>query len=140
MENRFCLQMVSCGDGCCGNGGTDNVYSTEETVCGKWIDGKPIYRKVISGTLAVENGNKHTFANVSDLKIDKVINLYGNLIDKNNLFQVALSASINRPEGMYAAVNMYYGMEAGNIYYSFLNNKGDYSGCAANVIIEYTKK
>ncbi len=39
MENRFCLQMVSCGDGCCGGGstGAENVYSTEETVCGKWI-------------------------------------------------------------------------------------------------------
>ncbi|MFT4008058.1 MAG: hypothetical protein QM683_21475 [Lacrimispora sp.] len=47
MENRYCLQMVSC-DGCgTGNGGApvENVYSTEETVCGTWIDGKPIYRK-----------------------------------------------------------------------------------------------
>ena len=26
----------------------DNVYSTEETIVGKWIDGKPIYRKVVS--------------------------------------------------------------------------------------------
>lgn len=24
-----------------------NVYSTEETICGTWIDGKPVYRKVI---------------------------------------------------------------------------------------------
>ena len=29
-----------------------NVYSTEETICGTWIDGKPIYRKVITYTLA----------------------------------------------------------------------------------------
>ena len=142
MENRYCLQMVSCGDGCCGGGSsaTENVYSTEETVCGKWIDGKTIYRKVISGTLAIESGTKCTFANVSNLKIDKVINLYGNMVDKNNFFEAALPVSINRPEGMYAAVNMYYGIDTGDIYYSYLNNKGDYSGGKANVVIEYTKK
>lgn len=32
-----------------GVGGYD-VYSTSETVIGKWIDGRPIYRKVITGT------------------------------------------------------------------------------------------
>lgn len=26
-------------------GSVDNVYSTEETVVGKWVDGKPIYRR-----------------------------------------------------------------------------------------------
>ena len=29
-----------------------NVYSTEEKIVGTWIDGKPIYRKVISSTLS----------------------------------------------------------------------------------------
>ena len=28
-----------------GSNATNNVYSTEETVVGRWIDGKPIYRK-----------------------------------------------------------------------------------------------
>ena len=27
---------------------TEEIYSTEETVIGKWIDGKPLYRKVIT--------------------------------------------------------------------------------------------
>lgn len=30
----------------------NNIYSTSETVVGKWIDGKPIYRKVINSTKA----------------------------------------------------------------------------------------
>ncbi len=133
-DKKYCIQLAEC------DGNSKDVYSFDEVEIGTWVDGKSIYRKVIPGRLAVEDGKKYTFANVSDLKIDKVIDLYGNMVDKNNLFQVALSVSINRPEGMYAAVNMYYGMETGDIYYSFLNNKGDYSGCAANVIIEYTKK
>ncbi|HCD46245.1 MAG TPA: hypothetical protein DEQ64_21495 [Lachnoclostridium sp.] len=140
MENRYCLQMVSCGDGCCGtgNGGTpaENVYSTEETVCGKWIDGKPIYRKVITGTLANESGNGFVFANVSDLKIDRVINLYGNMIQNNGEVQVMLQTSF----GSFGAVSMYYGIKTGNISYYFLNNNGQYSGCTAYVVIEYIKK
>lgn len=133
-DKNYCIQLAECG------GNSKEVYSFDEVEIGTWVDGKSIYRKVISGKLAIESGTKYTFANVSNLKIDKVINLYGNMIDKNNFFQLALSASINRPEGMYAAVNMYYGMETGDIYYSYLNNKGDYSGATAYVVIEYTKK
>ena len=33
------------------SGATSDVYSTEETVVGTWIDGKPIYRKTILATL-----------------------------------------------------------------------------------------
>lgn len=28
-----------------------DVYSEEETICGKWIDGKPIYRRVLQKTV-----------------------------------------------------------------------------------------
>lgn len=140
MENRYCLQMVSCGDGCCGNGGSENVYSTEETVCGKWIDGKPIYRKVIPGKLAEESGTSFVFANVSELKIDRVINLYGNMIGMNNKIQITLQTSYNATTALNAAVNMYYDIETENIRYHFVNVQGNYSGCSANVIIEYTKK
>lgn len=140
MENRYCLQMVSCGDGCCGNGGSENVYSTEETVCGKWIDGKPIYRKVIPGTLASESGDALLFANVSELKVDRLINLYGNMIDKNNVGQIVFPISYNRVNTLTAAINMFYGVETGSIFYDFLNNSGKYSGCTAYVVLEYTKK
>ena len=48
-----------------------DIYSTEEQEIGTWIDGKPIYRKTITGTLAsVSNSLKL-------LPIDKVINAYG---------------------------------------------------------------
>lgn len=142
-ETKCCTVINNQYYGCCAHKGDEyskDLYSFDETVIGTWVDSKPIYRKVITGKLAIENSNKCTFANVSDLEIDKVINLYGNMVDKNNLFQVTLSASINRPEGMYAAINMYYGMATGEIYYSYLNNKGDYSGSTAYVVIEYTKK
>ena len=41
--------------------GSGEVYSTEETAIGKWIDGKTIYRKVISMDLpAVPSGQTHS--------------------------------------------------------------------------------
>lgn len=142
MENRYCLQMVSCSDGCCGGDSStaENVYSTEETVCGKWIDGKTIYRKVITGTLANENGNSIVFASVPELNIDKLINLHGNMIDKNKAGHIVFPVSYNRTNGLFAAINMAYNALACTIEYHFLNNQGDYSGCTANVVIEYTKK
>ena len=141
MENRYCLQMVSCGDGCGTGGATaENVYSTEETVCGKWIDGKPIYRKVITGTLAKDSGYGYVFANVSELNVDRLINLYGNTSENNNIAQLTIQTSFNTTAGIIAAINMYYNSSNGNIYYSLLNNNGSYSGSTAYVVFEYTKK
>lgn len=113
--------MMSCGDGCCGNGGStaENVYSTEETICGKWIDGKQIYRKVITGTFVVDSGNALVFTNVSDLKIDRLINLYGNSMENNNIVQFTLPANHITTVGTNAAVNMYYHSGNGNILYHY---------------------
>ena len=133
--------MVSCGDGgCCGNSGLENVYSTEEIVCGTWIDGKPIYRKVIPGKLAVENGDSYVFANVSELKIDRIINLYGNMTDKDIMTQTVLQTSYDKPNGLRTAVNMLYDTKTCEIRYHILNNEGYFSGGSANAVIEYTKK
>jgi hypothetical protein len=145
MDEKKCCTVVNHYYGCCGGNsnrvpGDGNSYSTEETICGNWIDGKPIYRKVIIGKLAEENGSGLLFANVSNLKIDKVINLYGNMSHKNNSTQIVFPISYNEPNKLIAAVNMYYSNETGDISYHFLNCNGLYSGSEANVIIEYTKK
>lgn len=33
----------------------DSVYSTDEMIIGRWIDGKPIYRKVVQGNITSKN-------------------------------------------------------------------------------------
>ena len=38
------------------NNAIKDVYSTEERVIGTWIDGKPLYRKVTTGTVSKETG------------------------------------------------------------------------------------
>ncbi|MFV0240753.1 MAG: hypothetical protein ACK5H4_12045 [Lacrimispora sphenoides] len=133
-DKKYCIQLAEC------DGNSKEVYSFDEVEIGTWVDGKPIYRKVITGKLPVDSTDKYAFANVSDLKIDKLINFHGNMVDKNNLFQIVMQTTINRIDGSSAAVNMYYGMESEYIYCAFSNNRGDYSGCTAYVVIEYTKK
>lgn len=55
-------------------------YSTGETLTGgKWIDGKPIYRKVIefnSETTIAEGGTNFTLATLGLSEIDNVFNIY----------------------------------------------------------------
>lgn len=49
-------------------------YSTEEKIIGTWIDGKPIYRKVIDfGSLPAEQGTKYINHNISN--VDKFTNI-----------------------------------------------------------------
>lgn len=55
-----------------GVGGYD-VYSTSETVIGKWIDGKPIYRRVFQYTLSGSSWN--TVGTITG--IGEVTHIYG---------------------------------------------------------------
>uniref|UniRef100_UPI000AEF53A4 hypothetical protein n=1 Tax=Clostridium sp. NkU-1 TaxID=1095009 RepID=UPI000AEF53A4 len=81
--------------------------------------------------LANESGNGLLFANVSELKIKQLINLFGNLTHNDNSMQIVFPVSYNEPNRLTAAVNMYYSNATGNILYHFLNNSGLYSGCMA---------
>lgn len=44
------------------------VYSTNEIKIGRWVDGKPLYRKVIIGTCASAINTTLTLGNISNLK------------------------------------------------------------------------
>ena len=52
-----------------GKDGSENqIYSTDEQVIGKWINGKPIYRKVVEyinfGKYSISDLNADTFINI----------------------------------------------------------------------------
>ena len=48
-------------------------YSTEEKIIGKWIDGKPIYRKVVYINNLANNGDKNVPCNIGANVIDQMI-------------------------------------------------------------------
>lgn len=57
-----------------------NTYSTEEQVVGKWIDGKPVYRKTYTNLgISVTPANVwFDIVDVGELNIDTLINCYAN--------------------------------------------------------------
>ena len=68
------------------NGDDYHVYSTDERVVGKWIDGKPIYEKTISGSFTLTSLSGYTQANVSfTSEISNVEKVISHLIYVENL-------------------------------------------------------
>lgn len=57
------------------------TYSTTETVVGRWIDGKPVYRKVIVKTSGFGNGR--TIENLSTL--DTLLTIRGSMLRSNGV-------------------------------------------------------
>ena len=107
------------------------IYSTEEKVVGTWIDGKPIYRKVVQYN---KPSTGELNINLSDFGITNVENIWLN----HNSF-------VKSSYGEYKPVN---NVEATNIfsYCNFpsttqirLNTNNGYLTGMWNLIIEYTK-
>ena len=118
-----------------GGSGSENVYSTEETVIGAWIDGKPIYRRVIE-TAAI-NGNQ--IAIVKDGRplaipdIDVLVN--------STVRYVRNKVQINKGIDIWTTANIYglwhVGVGEGGVVYIWAN--GLVVGSTIHVILEYTK-
>ena len=65
-------------------------YSTEEQVIGTWIDGKPIYRKVFTGTSNTQtNATIHNYTE----NVDTVVHAYGQLENSSGM-KLALLADV----------------------------------------------
>lgn len=108
-----------------------NTYSTTETVIGKWINGKPIYRKVINNDNigGLPNASQKSIAHgISN--IESIINLYG-MADNGTV-----KTPINYSNSVYAgsAISAYVYGEVITIGCSF-----DGTAYGANIVLEYTK-
>lgn len=54
MSVLYCIKAVEIPGGSGGGESAGEVYSMEETRIGTWIDGKPIYRRVLQGTITTD--------------------------------------------------------------------------------------
>ncbi len=106
-----------------------NIYSTTETIVGKWIDDKPIYRKVISGITGSSAGEKTIAHGISNL--DKFIKIDG-FTDEND--QRILPSFYRDFQEQYA-LSVYYANATDILitYGSARTSKDFY------LILEYTK-
>lgn len=108
----------------------DPGYSTDEVFTGKtWIDGKPIYRKVINVTITHDSSKQYKL-NVSNLNIDKGIKLYG--IDSNGS-----TIPIILTETLSWCVSIIYDGVTKEIIFSWGASVS--RTMSYNIIIEYTK-
>ena len=101
------------------------VYSTSEVKTNKkWIDGKPIYRKVINTTLG-SDGNWNTIINGN---IEEVINLFGSFNATGQRYVIPRSYN-GQSVTFYCGDGALYEMHN----YAYANNRD------AIIIIDYTK-
>ncbi len=105
-----------------------NKYSTNETIIGTWIDGKPLYRKVYS--ITSPSSTNTNYANLSSLNIETTVHLYG-------YYKNSTSGTFGIP---------FYDSDS-NYSVIFINNSNQLRGRFGNaseitdvkVVIEYTK-
>lgn len=114
-----------------------NVYSTDEIQVGTWIDGKPIYRKVLYGTLAQTTDGTLTSSYIA------VENLHIKTV-------TSMSALVGRDAGNYQVIPL-LDRKSGNTYFikyffnrtdqviQLQNGISDFSNMNVIVILEYTK-
>ena len=103
-------------------------YSTNETVCGEWIDANTLYRQVLSGTLPVGNG-KNTFT----ISGANIVNVYGMIKSKfDNWWKFP-----NRHSDSGYSIDMYINDDRDEIAItcgSYFDTNSEYE-----IVVEYTK-
>lgn len=111
-------------------GSSNNVYSTEETVIGTWIDGKPLYRRVFFGTSPKKVNNIEEIADLRSLNIAERVNLYGfcaNAMPVNWFFNTTNSGCT------------WIGGDLGHLAILMYTTMSSMCNRTVNVVLEYTK-
>lgn len=108
----------------------DVNYSTTPVKTGrKWIDGKDVYRIVVTGTI-----NGVTYISIPNAGIDTVVKYYAIAEDSNNAAFVS-SAFFGGNVNNICVV----GVEKNNNRVSINNSIQDLIGRSIHVVIDYTK-
>lgn len=143
-QNKGMYVISDGGSGGSSGGGSSeslDIYSTEETKIGTWIDGKPLYRKVFIFTNITNDGSN--LLDINNLSVDALTNLYGMCYNAKSSFTGSTSIGsyplnyTNKPpsEPSLQGCRIMYEETTGYLW------GGVYGFSTANfrVIIEYTK-
>lgn len=106
-----------------------STYTTTEQVIGKWINGKPLYRKVLNvGTVAEQK----TYITHNIANLGKLVNLYGTCNRNDNVQQIIPANYTNWEIYLYDVSSIEI-----SIYFSA--NQWNKNPNDIVVVIEYTK-
>lgn len=114
-------------------GDVDNFsrYSYDEVVVGEWVDGKPIYRKVIETTSPTKNIIASVY-DCTELNIEEVISLGGTIAVGGTSYALT-NTYMNADQNMYLMYSKYSKSLKQKVSHEQLQNKPE------KIIIEYTK-
>lgn len=113
-----------------GSVGASNIYSTSEIRIGTWIDGKPLYRKVVNYGPLPNNDAVSVEHGISD--IDKIVNFYGIALRSDN--DALLIPYITFNPDNFGGILM--NMNSTGITIRTVNDRSPYN---TYVTVEYTK-
>lgn len=113
------------------SGSFEKVYSTEEQVIGRWIDGKPLYRKTVAIVTPETDGGYHIVYEDDDE--NKPVNIYGYFVSKT-LDHIPL----NMPTLNGGSSSIYCGYYGYSKYIMAVVGPS-FRGCPGYLTIEYIK-
>lgn len=105
-----------------------NTYSTDEKLIGFWIDGKPLYRKILTGTIT---SSVDSYYSLSGINYDIITNIKV-LVNKSD-YVVDLSTYSNTGQNGVLIEKSQNRLRISNNNYAFYNSP-------VIIILEYTKK
>lgn len=108
------------------------VYSTEEIRIGTWIDGKPLYRKIIQTTSPSTENRADDIATIDNM--DTLVSLSGYVLTKGNSYADVNYASV----GIASQYNIATTMTTSGVVQQVCYYSG-YINRPVTLIIEYTK-
>ena len=106
-----------------------DLYSTDEKLIGRWIDGKPLYQKTVDCGLMPSSGNKTISHGITG--ISKIVYVNGIMIDNSGGGYVLPYVSVN------ASYNVFINTNVNDITIGVANNA--WGSNNAYVTIQYTK-
>lgn len=106
------------------------TYSTTEKVVGTWIDGKPIYRKVLTLVL-ISTSLNGVSQDVTDLNIDAITHIEGISQSDPTSTNYAWDSAVDRFRVFYNPITKELRAQGGSSYPTL--------PCTVYVILEYTK-
>ena len=115
----------------------NNVYSTDETVVGKWIDGKPIYRKVTVFLSVPTSSEKDLGIQNIDTIIESKVHFLSNKSEDDSFRKLPTLYAQNNSYGEAKWAGGYFIKKTGKIFFQIGNTLANIQKCI--VIIEYTK-
>lgn len=134
MAVLYCIKAVeisgSSGGGSSGGGSSGEVYSTEETRIGTWIDGKPLYRKTFE-VEPVYSGTTNITLDDNEFSIEKVVNVCGFLRSTSGTFY---------PVGYYTGDSDFVSVFTAKNYIAIrTGSSSTLNNAHMSISIEYTK-